>query len=108
MLMTEEQARTKWCPKARASDQAEPPLSINRVRTNKPDGDCLCIASDCMAWRWAGEKTAYQRLVGRNDPTPEPPWAPTGRVSTAGREVWEMDAGSRQGFCGAFGKPEAA
>lgn len=80
MLMTEEQARSKWCPHARASDQNDPPLSINRVRTNRPDADCLCIASGCMAWR---------------------------TLSAADR-VLSSGILEDVGYCGAFGKPEAA
>jgi len=37
--LTEDQARAKSCPFAR-----------NRASTKQTDG--LCLASDCMAWRW--------------------------------------------------------
>ncbi|WP_454021255.1 hypothetical protein [Azospirillum sp. Marseille-Q6669] len=85
MMMTEEEARTKWCPHARASDQADPPSSVNRVRTNKPDGDCLCVASGCMAWRWSEEDCTPPGSNGIGEPV-------------------EAHA---VGYCGAFGKPEA-
>lgn len=35
MLLTEEQARKKYCP-----------------HTTSPDGVLHCVASKCMAWRW--------------------------------------------------------
>lgn len=51
MSVTEEEAKTKWCPEARASNNGEQPVTINRSY-NAPDPDCLCIGSACMAWRW--------------------------------------------------------
>jgi hypothetical protein len=46
--MTEEQAKGKWCPFARVDID-----SGNR-----------CIASACMAWRWAGTASQYPRKAG--------------------------------------------
>lgn len=62
--LTEEQAKQKWCPFSRAaltwregrafSDAS--PQAIVAVPVNR-GGDisdlCCCIASECMAWRWA-------------------------------------------------------
>jgi len=49
--MTEDEAKTKWCPAARSSaDQGD--YSANRRSDGKVDIGCFCIASDCMAWRW--------------------------------------------------------
>jgi hypothetical protein len=50
-LLTEDEAKTKWCPLARATNLGDLPVSVNR-RGNAPDTDCLCIASACMAWRF--------------------------------------------------------
>ena len=56
--MTEEEAKMKWCPFARPSQNH--PDGCGEVRGNRvlpheprhyPD-DCLCLGSDCMAWRW--------------------------------------------------------
>mgnify|MGYP000505886524 CR=1 FL=1 len=50
-MLTEEEARKKWCPASRASN-ANLTAGVNRRPSNKVDPDCYCIASDCMAWRW--------------------------------------------------------
>jgi hypothetical protein len=68
--VTEEEARERWCPFARAYDllncdgDAEyRPVTVNRQRGRAPDEDCLCIASNCMAWRWEpnAEFSSYSR-----------------------------------------------
>lgn len=56
--MTEEEAKTKWCPFARPSQNH--PDECGEIRGNRalpyeprtyPDS-CLCLGSACMAWRW--------------------------------------------------------
>ena len=60
--MTEDEARTKWCPMARVIADREVGLSptFNRweadyfddqVTTACDDRACRCIASACMMWR---------------------------------------------------------
>lgn len=57
MLLTEEQARTKWCPHSRYNSNGE--LASNRWKQSAPEDQphalnpvpCRCIASECMAWR---------------------------------------------------------
>jgi hypothetical protein len=57
-LISEEDAKTKWCPKARAGDErGEGRIPVNRSG-NFPDSDCFCMASACMAWRWEGYRPA--------------------------------------------------
>lgn len=50
MLLTEEEARKKWCPFA-----GEGRLMLG------PSGDPRCIASECMAWRWKHKKVERER-----------------------------------------------
>lgn len=64
MLVTEERAKTKWCPFVRgllanidpedthtvlpdsvAFNRVIPPADVN--------GGCACVGSQCMAWQWA-------------------------------------------------------
>ena len=60
MTLTEEEAKTKWCPYARVMVQrndGEPTASANRMELVVPPSlmdwpASLCIASQCMAWQW--------------------------------------------------------
>ena len=51
--MKEEEARTKWCPMARAVPDAQGYSAGNRFENtlDSPlDNKCKCIASDCAMW----------------------------------------------------------
>lgn len=52
-LMTEDEARTKWCPFTRHAYSVGNlgVTSVNRGNFLEPN-ECRCIASECMAWRW--------------------------------------------------------
>jgi hypothetical protein len=47
MIVTENEARTKWCPHARDAD-----LGGNRDSSGEQPQVATCIGSQCMAWRW--------------------------------------------------------
>lgn len=51
---TEDEARTKWCPFARAPFFTDAPgyPAVNRQAAGGSDLSCSCVASLCMAWRW--------------------------------------------------------
>ena len=47
--MTQDEAKTKWCPKAKSNVLN---VAVNRNMFGEPDGGCLCLASDCTLWIW--------------------------------------------------------
>lgn len=56
--MTEDEAKTKWCPHVRFVDCED------RLYDNRPSSmqnGARCLASECMAWRWLDDGEA---LVG--------------------------------------------
>ena len=109
MLLTEEQARAKWCPHAAVvqyaynEDAPAPAPSGNRELfttgafkcSNSLNGAALCIASECMAWRW---DASIQEL-----PTMDF-WLRTDDKTLGGVEVKRSEA---RGFCGLAGQAGA-
>lgn len=57
--MTEEEAKTKWCPFARPNGGN----GANRLGTRASDKDPRCIGSECVAWRWNSNGSTL--FVGR-------------------------------------------
>ena len=60
--MSEDEAKTKWCPFARISDTTAP-VSVNRPETYVDVTRCL--GSVCMAWRREGERHGFCGLAGK-------------------------------------------
>jgi hypothetical protein len=62
--MTEEEAKTKWCPHVRYMGSNLQECGANRWKqilpVEEPDAlnpvACRCIGSACMAWRWIGDE----------------------------------------------------
>lgn len=91
--MTENEAKEKWCPFGVSFDGG------NTTRSHM-DGKALprCIASACMAWRWAvrpvAARPASERVVHRN-------------TSTGTIFIWEtipeIEAVEGDGYCGLAG-----
>lgn len=50
--MTEDEAKTKWCPFARVLSSLQHGIGNRDVRGGSYSPGALCIASACMAWRW--------------------------------------------------------
>ncbi len=53
--MTEEEAKTKWCPYVLNAGCNRNPVDGVRVLSGELKmlpGGAQCVASDCMMWRW--------------------------------------------------------
>lgn len=98
-MLTEKEARERWCPFARAivatleSDGkcGEPTDTVGAAVGNRPGSSQIlrqttCYGANCMAWRWRGWPTRF------------------GTIATAPDE--EDITGDRIGYCGLAGKPE--
>lgn len=79
-MMTEEEAKTKWCPFARVKTWTaengggvpDNAASANRTHQGRQITGSSCIASACMAWRWGneadGETPAYRTTRVKDSP----------------------------------------
>lgn len=67
--MTEDAARTKWCPFSSTGAYTDRgpmgAIAVNRDPRQEVELACLCIASDCMAWRWRGHNSGFCGLAGK-------------------------------------------
>lgn len=65
--MTEEEAKTKWCPFASSRLlvwQKSQGVQVNKFYSdNTGEPHVNCLASDCMAWR-CGEKNSAESYCG--------------------------------------------
>ena len=65
--MTEEEAKTKWCPHVRVRYDGDP-VAVNMQHSDWASDEKRpkCIASDCMMWV---QDTSYWAKDGRRIPT---------------------------------------
>ncbi len=72
--MTEDKAKTKWCPFVRYTADSEGDVASNRcsnfiVELDIATDASSCIGSQCMAWRWNQSPTDNaQRQQQASDP----------------------------------------
>lgn len=53
MIVTEEEAKTKWCPESRTGMYAgSGGVAVNRHCADEVRDETRCIGSACMAWRF--------------------------------------------------------
>lgn len=108
--MTEEEAKTKWCPFARVlvesaeEETASPVAGANRLETRgsgEPDLEWKtprCIGSACMAWRWT-ERGRVEALA---------PGAGRYRMYARENDVplgYQKRPVPDEGYCGLAGSP---
>jgi len=104
--MTEQEARTKWCPMARVSTYSvgNPAESAaNRTDEGTPYPASRCIASDCMMWRWDGDEKEYTFTKQWEDGWEYEPYR--SEVTLQLNDRWARSNHSRKGHCGLGGKP---
>ncbi len=119
--MTEDEAKTKWCPHARSLVTLNGENGAIAVCSgNRFEGDnvVVCLASACMAWRWLPTsphtvKNAKALADGgmKINAIKELRAAVACTLKEAkdiveGQMDWPAEYASDQGFCGAFGRPQ--
>lgn len=110
-MMTEDEAKTKWCPMSRNAVAVGPAGDIevadNRLPgTGEARGMPVCIGSACMMWRW-GEPDREKFWVSL-DGKPEELWSwdPTTNGTYGQRVKVRKSTEGRKGYCGLAGNPE--
>ena len=116
--MTEDQARTKWCPMARVVVTHESGAQFGPMNRTESCGDdkfmkpmgSFCIASACMAWRWSAAEPPKpgRRLVWNpddNEPGAPEPTRPAEAKDWPYTPVTRDDDGDIEG--GYWEEPEA-
>lgn len=107
-MITEEEAKEKWCPFIRWVVNEENHLAFNNridqaeISLNEDQqggAHSLCVASECMAWRW--DKN-YELDTGDKKPSGKG-WK---KRSIVGRMVWSRSftGKDREGRCGLAGE----
>lgn len=109
--MTEEEAKTKWCPFVRAWEGAgqswvNRPLMDENDHGHMGPTKVFCIGAACMAWRWSEEKrtSAFLEAVQAKMQAQTKP-----NFATATQAVYAETGGKFarvEGGCGLAGTPQ--
>lgn len=90
-MITEEEAKLKWCPHARtlaifrdADGKRETAGCFNRAHTDDMASHSRCVASQCMMWRWS---------------------EPTMKAHDSDQRVTYDGRAAAKGYCGLAGTP---
>jgi hypothetical protein len=97
--MTEDEAKTKWCPMVRMGEGASTDnRNCEQGVISKDPGKGVqwncCVASACMIWRWDEYGVEY---LARDDQLIE--------TGTGGTSPWKQTGIPASGHCGLGGKP---
>ena len=114
MLLTEEDAKGKWCPFTRYlaifrgnDGRRETAGSYNRGAEDSALGNACCLASQCMAWRSTGSTVEFVRgVLDDGSPAPKPEgdgWELGPRPHS--QDAWWKRPTAPRGFCGLAGRP---
>jgi hypothetical protein len=117
MMLTEQEAKGKVCPQAIARAAIPYPGSGSVAQAQQygyPSSALNCVASDCMAWRWAPRRTEMVSTPDQFFPADEKQtikmvpnmpegdnWTLVGPVEGApGWSNWRRAVPTDLGFCG--------
>ena len=85
--MTEDEAKTKWCPMVRYGTQGRNETGgANKPETDAEKRGLACLGSACMMWRW------QPKMINVSTKNSWVFMRPTGETTT-------------DGYCGLAGKP---
>lgn len=105
--MTEDEAKTKWCPFVNHYNALHDPCGNSLACTGEPRGDHFfaCIGSACMAWRQTHvRRTFMAQAHGKHSDWEEWNWDPRTKKDYAHLPTKEGVV-EPHGFCGLAGKP---
>lgn len=103
MLITEQEAKTKWCPAARtAGTVANHSEVANRGLSDDDMNACGCVGSACMWWCWAGPEMGRVRVKGQSRLVPLEILRADAVLEKD--EALHYDLEPRLGFCGVAGR----
>jgi hypothetical protein len=111
--MTEDEAKTKWCPAYRVAMAGAGGSSMSTVSfrdlTNRPREGGKCMASACMVWRVSGHSPEYTDVqntaIGQKPkPVEGKVWRRVHRDDEAAND-WQWRLYATEGHCGLAGRP---
>ena len=98
MILTEEEARTKWCPMARTM-VVTPEYQGTGNRINHMNDEiivtnpteCRCIASECAIWQWSKNDREYRRVYKGKTEEDGNPIVRAGSLIVINGEKWRYE-----------------